>query len=97
MSTKNSEEKNRDFDFDLIWQKFGFILPILAPLTGYIAKLILDYSIYAIYFFANVTGAQFSLNISPYGVVVSYFCLVIACLYLNKRTKNSFTQSNVVI
>ena len=76
---------------------FGFILPILAPLTGYIAKLILDYSIYAIYFFANVTGAQFSLNISPYGVVVSYFCLVIACLYLNKRTKNSFTQSNVVI
>jgi len=76
---------------------FGFILPIFAPIFAFVAKFILEYSIYMINFFASFSGAQFPLNISEITVGMAYFVIIAGCFYLNKEMSEAQIQDNLVV
>ena len=64
---------------------FGYLLPILAPLFGLLAHLLLGFSIGAISFFASIPGAQVELEVSLSVVLIAYGILALGCLVAYRK------------
>jgi competence protein ComEC len=66
---------------------FAQILPALAQIFGWLAEIILGYSVGVIKFFGSQTGAQFEITLSVPQTLALYFGLVLLVIFLHFKTR----------
>lgn len=74
----------------------AIIMPGLAPIIGLPAQWLLTYMTSIVQFFAGLSWAQTTIEIQPWMVWLSYFAIVVACIYLWRATKYDLKESNIV-
>ena len=66
---------------------FAQILPVLAQIFGWLAEIILGYSVGVIKFFGSQTGAQFEITLGVPQTLFLYFGLAILVIFLHFKTR----------
>lgn len=64
------------------------ILPALAQVFGWLAEIILRYSVEVVKFFGSQTGAQFEITLEIPQTLALYFGLVILVVFLHLKTRS---------
>lgn len=74
----------------------AYIWPFLAGILAFLASLVLNYSVAAINFFAEISVIRFEQEISFLAAVILYLGLIAACIYMQRATKADLSDSNLV-
>ncbi len=72
-------------------------LPQIAPLTGLPAAWVLEYMTGAVYYIARIPGAAGALEFGIAALVVGYIGMVIACIFMWRKTRHNFGKDNIVV
>lgn len=74
----------------------GVLLPVISPVIGTPAQVVLTYMTEVIHFFAALPWAQTTFEMRPWMVAVAYVGIVTICIYLWKVTKHDLNENNLV-
>jgi len=74
----------------------AWVLPMLSPIVGWPAQVMLDYIIWVSEQVTKLPGAAQAIDLGIVGFVVAIALLIAAMVYMQRRTKHSFRDSNVV-
>ena len=72
------------------------VAPLFAHIIAFPAQLLLDYVVWAVNWTASFPWAQVQWQMSAWGVALSYLALIGICIYLQRVTRYSLLQVNVV-
>jgi len=74
----------------------AWVLPMVGPIVGWPAQVMLDYIIWVSQQVASLPGAAQAIDLGIVGFIAFMIALVVAMVYMQRRTKHSFRDSNVV-
>lgn len=75
---------------------FALILPIVAPVFGFLAYMILNYMTSVVSLFSQIPNATTEIKLGSIGVIIFYTVLILIGLYLWKVTKHDFKNDNLI-
>lgn len=73
----------------------SYIWPFLSVIFAFLASLVLEYSVMAINFFAEISVVRLEQEISFAVVVALYLGLIVCCVYMQRATKVDLADSNL--
>lgn len=74
----------------------AYFWPFLAEILAVLASLVLQYSVAAINFFAELSVVKLEQEISFSLAILLYLGIIIGCIYMQRATKVDLADSNVV-
>lgn len=74
----------------------GTLVPTMAPLVGWPATFVLDYSIHVVAWFARAPGAQGEVSFYPAALVIGYILLILVGLWMRHTTGLQLKEQSIL-